>query len=218
MLIKICGLTSVADALAAAEAGADWIGLNFHPASPRFVEESVARDIVAAIPSSITPVGVFVDRDPKEILAVAARVGFSTVQLHGLRSMEDVAPLAILQVIRAFALTDEASVEEMVSIARRLANSSHPPRAILVDAFVPGLAGGTGQVIANDVLDRVAQIVPALPPLILAGGLNPGNVAERIARVCPWMVDAASGVESSPRHKDPDRMRAFVRSARTIQG
>ena len=209
-LVKVCGLTTVADALACAEAGVDWIGLNFHPASPRCVDPATAAEIVAALPSGCVPVGLFVDRPPAEILATTHRVGLRAVQLHGCEPAEDLLALASLTLIRAYRLADLAAVAAMVADLHRAADLGRPPDAVLVDGYVAGLAGGTGRSIRSDVLDQL----PTLPKLILAGGLTPENVAARVARVRPWMVDVASGVESSPGRKDLERVAAFVRAAR----
>jgi phosphoribosylanthranilate isomerase len=208
--LKICGLTSVADALWCASAGADWIGLNFHPASPRRIDLGLAGEIVAALPSSTQAVGLFVDRPAGEIAQVADHLGLRIVQLHGEEPPELVRDLAGLHVIRAFRLGTRDDVRAMTRYLRRCQELGRPPDSVLVDAFVSGQAGGTGRSIADEVLDAL----PALPRLILAGGLTPGNVAGLVARVRPWMVDVASGVESAPGRKDPARVTAFIRAAR----
>lgn len=208
--VKICGLTTVADALVCARAGADWIGLNFHPPSPRKIDPSLAAEIVGALPVSSTAVGLFVDRPPSEVAATADQVGLTIVQLHGREAPEDLLPLSHLTIIRAFRLGSAESVAEMVRWLDRAAELGRAPDAVLIDAYVPGQAGGTGHVIAAEILDRL----PPLPRLILAGGLTPENVAESIARVRPWMVDVASGVESSPGRKDPAGVHAFLTAAR----
>lgn len=208
--VKVCGLTSVADALACAEAGADWLGLNFHPASSRRVDSSLAAEIVAALPPGCLAVGLFVDRPTAEVAATAARVGLRVVQLHGDEAPEDLRALGRLTLVRAFRLGDDAAVARMAAYLDRAAALGRAPDAVLVDSYVPGQAGGTGHAIASDVLDRL----PALPRLILAGGLTAENVADRVARVRPWMVDVASGVESSPGRKDSGRVAAFIRAVR----
>jgi phosphoribosylanthranilate isomerase len=210
ILVKICGVTTLADARMVAAAGADWIGLNFHPGSPRRVEPSVAAEIVAALPDSTMAVGVFVDRPPDEVAAIAERVGLGIVQLHGDEPPDSIAALGHLQVVRAFRLGDVEAVERMRTYLRRTETLGRPPDAILIDAYVPQQPGGTGHTVDLDLLKRL----PPLPPLILAGGLTPENVAERISRVRPWMVDVASGVESIPGRKDPARVAAFLRAAR----
>ena len=210
VLVKICGLTAVGEALACARAGADRIGLNFHPASPRHVAPDVAAEIVAALPPSCTAVGLFVDRLPAEVAEIARRAGLHTVQLHGNEPPEDLLALRHLTIIRAFRLADPAAVARMQAYLQRTADLGRAPDAVLVDGYVAGQQGGTGQTIDLGVLDHL----PQLPNLILAGGLTPENVAARIARVHPWMVDVASGVESSPGRKDPALVAAFIRAAR----
>jgi phosphoribosylanthranilate isomerase len=210
--VKVCGLTSAAEARACVEAGADWIGLNFHPASPRRVDLSRAAEIVAALPAPAEPVGLFVDRPPAEVAEVAARLGLRVVQLHGDEPPADLAALAHLFVVRAFRLGDAASVARMSSYLDACRDTGRMPDAVLIDAHVAGQPGGTGRAIASDLLDLLPT--PTLPRLILAGGLTPENVAARVSRVRPWMVDVASGVESAPGRKDPARVAAFLRAAR----
>jgi phosphoribosylanthranilate isomerase len=210
VLVKICGVTCVEDAIACAELGADWIGLNFHPASPRHVEPGLAAEILSALPRRVTAVGVFVDRPPDEVAGLAGRLGLGVVQWHGREPVEDLAALRGLRVIRAFRLRTADGWAEVAEYRARAEAMGHPLAGVLVDAYVPGMPGGTGMVIDHSVLDAR----PPLPHLILAGGLNPENVAGRVARVRPWMVDVASGVESSPGRKDPAAVAAFVRAAR----
>jgi phosphoribosylanthranilate isomerase len=207
--VKVCGITTVADARMVAKAGVNWIGLNFHPGSPRYLEPSRAAQIVATLPSSVAPVGLFVDRPPLVVAAIARQVGITIVQLHGQEPPEDLLELATLRVVRAFRLADAAAVVAMSEYLRRADALGRAPDAILIDAHDPDVRGGTGRLIASELLDGV----PAHARLILAGGLTPENVAEQVARVRPWMVDVASGVESAPGRKDPARVAAFVRAA-----
>jgi phosphoribosylanthranilate isomerase len=212
VLVKICGLTCVDDAVACAELGADWIGLNFHRPSPRYVDSETAAEIIAVLPRRVTSVGVFVDRPPAEVAELADRLGLGAVQLHGQEPLEDLAALRRFRVIRAFRLRtseDWRVVSDFVSRADAL---GHAPFGVLVDAYVPGLPGGTGMAIDDSLLDER----PPLPHLILAGGLTPENIAERTARVRPWMVDVATGVESIPGRKDPAAVAAFIRAVRSV--
>ena len=210
--VKVCGITSVDQALACAELGVDWIGLNFHPASPRKVDPRTAAEIVTSLPDSCTAVGLFVDRPPGEVLATANEVGLKTLQLHGTEPPEDLAALGFFSIVRAFRLGEMAAISAMTEYLDRALALGHPPYAALIDGYSVGQAGGTGKTIATDLLDHL----PPLPRLILAGGLTPENVAGRIARVRPWMVDVASGVESSPGRKDLGLVRAFVRAAQGV--
>jgi phosphoribosylanthranilate isomerase len=209
--VKICGVTRVDDALACAAVGVEWIGLNFYPNSPRCIRPEEAAAIIGALPCSVTAVGVFVDRPAGEVADLADQLGLSVVQLHGHEPPEDLVLLRNLQVVRAFRLkaaSDWRRVSDYLARARAIGRL---PDAILIDAYVAGQSGGTGATVASDVLD----CIPPLPRLILAGGLTPENVAAKVALVQPWMVDVASGVESSPGRKDPAKVAAFVKAARS---
>jgi phosphoribosylanthranilate isomerase len=208
--VKICGLTSAHDALVCAEAGADWIGLNFHPGSPRFISRAQAAAIVAVLPPSVSAVGVFVNRPAAEVGDIASDLGLKIVQLHGQEPAEDLLALGHLQLVRAFRLGQPSDWRTVVDYLSRAHSLGRLPDAVLIDAYVAGQLGGTGASVATDVLD----CIPPLPRLILAGGLTPENVAAKVARVQPWMVDVASGVESSPGRKDPVKVTAFVKAAR----
>jgi phosphoribosylanthranilate isomerase len=215
VLVKVCGLTEAANAVACALAGADWIGLNFHPASPRSISVERGAEIARSLQGKANPVGLFVDRPFAEVAeTVRAVESMDTIQLHGDEPPEYLLDCAgfkpRLRVVRAFRLSDAASVDRMVAYLDRAERLGCPPFAILVDAHVPGLPGGTGQSIPIDILGHL----PGHPRLILAGGLDPSNVAARVARARPWMVDVASGVESSPGVKDLERVAAFVAAAK----
>jgi phosphoribosylanthranilate isomerase len=209
--VKICGLTRIEDALACADAGANWIGLNLHPGSRRYVSPKEACRISAALPDWVPAVGVFVDRPAAEVADIAHEVGLRIVQLHGQEPPEDLLALDQLQIVQAFRL-DTASgwgrVDEYLARARAIGRL---PDAVLIDAYAPDEPGGTGVLIADDVFD----CIPPVPRLILAGGLTPSNVALRAARVRPWMVDVASGVEKAPGQKDIEQVRAFILAARS---
>jgi phosphoribosylanthranilate isomerase len=208
--VKVCGITRVADALDCVAAGVDWIGLNFYPGSVRCVDRRTAGEIKAALPSAVEAVGVFVDRPAAEVAETAGELGLRIVQLHGHEPPADLVALRHLFVIRAYRLGDVAAVAGMNTDLAACRALGRPPDAVLVDACVPGQAGGTGQAIAAEVL----AALPALPRLILAGGLTAQNVTDRVGQVRPWMVDVASGVESAPGRKDPALVAAFVRAAR----
>ena len=210
--VKICGLTSAMEALACAEAGADWIGLNFHPGSPRFITRAQASVIVGALPRSVSPVGVFVNRPAAEVADIAEHLGLKIVQLHGQEPPEDLLALGHLQLIRAFRLCLPSDWRTVVDYLSQAHFIGRVPDAVLIDAYVAGQLGGTGATVAVDVLD----CIPPLPRLILAGGLTPENVAAKVARVRPWMVDVASGVESIPGRKDPAKVTAFLKAARSV--
>ena len=222
-------MTSPKQARQVAEAGADWIGINLHPGSKRFVPTDQIASLVDAIADPAEAVGLFVNRPLDEVIAIADLANLRTVQLHGDEPAEHALALRRhgLRVVRAFRLADTAAIDQMDAWLRHAAQIGGLPEAILVDAFVPGQPGGTGHAIANSVLDALikwqtrahlangAEQEPA-PKLILAGGLTPGNVAALVARVRPWMVDVASGVESSPGQKDLSAVLAFIRAARSV--
>jgi len=210
--VKVCGLTRVDEALECVRAGAEWIGLNFHPASPRYVSPALARKIVNELPRPAKAVGVFVNRLAREVAELAGELGLEIIQLHGDEPPEDIRFLEAFRVVRAFRVGSAEDLGRMTTYLRSAAECGRAPDAILVDAHVPGQAGGTGVTIPEEIL----QGLPTHERLILAGGLSPRNVAERIAQVRPWMVDVASGVESSPGRKDLALVRSFIEAARSV--
>ena len=209
--IKICGLKTLPDAIAAIEAGADLLGFNFYPKSPRYIEPVACAEITAILREehpAVTLVGVFVNSPAEEIRATLQTAHLHLAQLHGDESPEMVAELAPLA-FKAIRLKSDARADlEADNPASKYAPQSAP--ALLVDASVPGLYGGSG--VTAD-WDAAAQLAKQIP-LLLAGGLTPENIADAIARVQPWGVDTASGVESAPGVKDPAKMQAFVQAAR----
>jgi phosphoribosylanthranilate isomerase len=209
--VKICGVTCVDDALDCAKAGVDWIGINFYSKSPRFIPPSRAGAIIQELPPSVSAVGVFVDRPAEEVADLAERLGIKYVQLHGREPPEDLLRLAHLQIIRAFRLNRASEWIDVIDYLSRASAIGRLPDAVLIDAHVADRYGGTGTSLATEVLD----FMPPLRRLILAGGLTPENVAATVARARPWMVDVASGVERSPGRKDPAKVIAFVRQARS---
>lgn len=198
--VKICGVTRVADALHAARAGADAIGLNFSLRSPRRVSVEQAAAIAAALPAGVCTVGVFVDADREEIAAVAATVGLDALQFHG-----DEPPALCAgwdrKTIKALRVRDATTLAGAGDWAVDF---------ILADAYVEGQAGGTGQRVPLAWLGGVAR-----ERLILAGGLTPETVAEAVRAVRPAAVDVASGVEAAPGIKDPEKVERFIAHART---
>lgn len=196
--IKICGITSVDDALLAVEAGADAIGLIFWTGSKRAVDVARARQITRDLPPLVSIVGVFVDETPDRVRTVADAVGLSAVQLHGAEQAGEWAhfPRPVLKAM---------PVEQYAGSPWRTARA-----AILVDAHDPVTVGGTGRTVDW----ALAQAIAATRPLVLAGGLTPDNVAAAVAAVRPWGVDVASGVEQAPGVKDAARVRAFVQAVR----
>ena len=208
--IKICGVTQMADAASVADAGADAIGLNFYPRSPRYVTIQAAQAIASALPAGVLKVGLFVNESPQQIRELAATTPLDVVQLHGDETPSDIQALAGLQVMKAFRLGpgEAARVLEFVTACEA---QQTPLAAVLVDAYHPGSYGGTGR--SADWQAAFALQSRLSVPLILAGGLTAQNVAAAIAAVRPTGVDTASGVESVPGRKDDQLVRAFVMAA-----
>jgi phosphoribosylanthranilate isomerase len=198
--VKICGVTRVADAVHAARAGADAIGLNFFPGSPRCVSLETAAAIAGALPAGVCRVGVFVDAPRDQIAAVAAQVGLDALQFHGAE------PRALCggwdrKTIKAIRVDGPQALA---------AAADYPVDYLLADAHVAGQAGGTGRRVPVAWLVGVPR-----QRLILAGGLTPDSVAEAVRAVRPAAVDVASGVESAPGIKDPEKVERFIANART---
>jgi phosphoribosylanthranilate isomerase len=203
MIVKICGLTNLEDALTAANAGAGLLGFIFHPASPRSISPRDCSRIIARLQQSGfkgRSVGVFVNQPVERVWAVLEECGLDLAQLSGDEPVGDLQALdrRAYKALRAPSLAD----------ARRYAQGAAPP-ALLLDAHHPALYGGTGRTADW----KLARLIAARFPILLAGGLNPANLAEAIAQVHPWGVDVASGVESSPGRKDHHKVLAFVRTA-----
>jgi phosphoribosylanthranilate isomerase len=223
--VKICGLTTPGDAALAAAAGADAVGLNFVAGSPRVLGVAQAQAVAAAVPPGVLKVGVFAGATAVEIRRIAEAVGLDAVQLHG--HLDGAGPgvdpptlcaeLAGLTVIRAIRL--EPSSDPLATARAWLAAAAalgHPPAMVIIDAPVtrgtaPGHLGGTG---ATADWAALAGARPLGPPMALAGGLTPDNVAAAIRASMAAAVDTASGVESAPGRKDPEKLRAFVAAAR----
>ena len=209
--VKICGVTNLEDSGCCAEAGADAVGLNFYPPSPRCIGVDLARQIALALPPRVTKIGVFVNASADEVLRTADRVGLDVIQLHGDESPEMLAELGERRVLRAFRCVSD-DVRPLVEYVRRCEDAGHPPWAVLIDAYQPQAFGGTGQVANWPLVRRLSETLVDVP-VVLAGGLRPGNVAAAIEATRPAAVDTASGVESEPGRKDPQLLRSFVATA-----
>lgn len=211
--IKICGITNEDDARVATRAGADALGFNFYAKSKRFIEPAAAREIVAALPSTVQKIGVFVNHSAAEIRSIATAVGLDGIQLHGDEPPEIVVQLpAALWLIRAFRC-GAAGLAPLKEHLDKCRTAGRVPDAVLVDADAGAEFGGTGQ---RADWGRVAKERGVLDgvPLILAGGLTPANVAAAIAAVRPDGVDVASGVERGPGLKDERLVTAFIAAAK----
>lgn len=205
-IIKICGITRVEDALGAARDGATAIGLNFYPGSPRYVDFGMAAMIRAVLPAAVTKVGIFVDEDPERIRTTAQAVGLDVVQLHGSEVPFDCETLAPLRVWKAFRV--EAGFDPHVL-------TQYPCEAFVLDAAGEGpVLGGTGRTFPWGIARAAAQY----GRIVVAGGLDAGNVAEAIREAQPWGVDASSRLERSPGVKDPAKVREFVNEAKRHAG
>lgn len=213
---KICGVTDLQDALCCSEAGADAIGLNFYPASPRYVSPQQARQISQGLPAAVAKVGVFVNAAFDDIVRISDNVGLDVVQLHGDETPELVARLAGRPTIKAFRCHGRQT-RPLLDFLRHCADLDARPCAVLIDAGHPGLYGGTGQTADWPAVRELADLLDGIPR-ILAGGLHPDNVAAAIWAARPDAVDTASGVESSPGRKEPRLVRAFVRNAQEAWG
>jgi len=199
MRVKICGITNREDALAAVEAGAHALGFVF-AASPRQVTPAQAAEIIAALPPFVLTVGVFVDA---EVAPTLSRCPLHAVQFHGQESPGVLAGITGVRRIKACRVATSADLE-LLAAYREVAD------AFLLDARVPGIAGGTGQSFPWPLAREACRFGR---PIILAGGLTPENVTAAIAAGRPEAVDVSSGVEASPGRKDPDAMRRFVAAA-----
>lgn len=199
--IKVCGITNLEDAMQAVEAGADALGFVFYAQSPRCVTPSAVQQIVAQLPPFVTTVGLFVNESAARIRRAMAAARLAVVQLHGDEQPED-CRLEPLPVIKALRVRDAASLQgaEHYQVA-----------ALLLDAWSNDHFGGSGLSFDWQLTRRLT----GQRPLILAGGLTPGNVAAAIAQVKPYAVDVSSGVEARPGKKDPQKVAEFIRQVRS---
>lgn len=208
--VKLCGVRDAEAARSLAALRPDAIGLNFYAQSKRYVATGIATDICKSLPRQILGVGVFVNATVNEILQIVGTTGLAAVQLHGDEPASLVAELRAAQpelgILRAWRV-DEGGLSSLADHLHECGRLTALPDAILVDAKVVGTYGGSGQTAPWELLRDYDR---SWPPLILAGGLTPENVAEAVATVHPFGVDTAGGVESSPGVKDPARAAAFI--------
>lgn len=195
--VKICGITRPEDGVLAARLGVDAVGLVFHPKSPRVVGVERARAIVAALPPFVTRVGLFVNAAPDAIEAVLCAVALDVLQFHGEEPAEDCRCYG-RPYIKAIRMRPDVDLHGF-------AVAYHDAGALLLDAYVEGIEGGTGQ---RFDWSRVPEDLPK--PIILAGGLTPDNVTQALAVVNPYAVDVSGGVERDKGVKDEDKMRRFI--------
>lgn len=203
VLVKICGITNLADALASIEAGADALGFNFYRRSPRYIEPDAAREIIEQLPATVLCVGVFVNEAaPPEVARLADAAGVGAIQLHGDETPDYCRALKDRYVIKALRAGADFSPDGV---------TEYETQAILLDAFSAATYGGTGRTVDWSLARRTRELTPRL---FLAGGLTPENIAGAIAAVSPYAVDACSGLESAPGRKDAARVRAFISAVR----
>lgn len=196
--VKICGITRIEDALAAVGHGCDAIGLVFYPPSPRYVAPEQARAIAAALPPFVQAVGLFVDATPEEVRAVLAVVRLDLLQFHGDETPEYCRQFGV-PYMKAVRVRPETNLLQYAAVYT-------DAKALLLDTYVSGTPGGTGQTF------DWAVIPGDLPkPVVLAGGLNASNVSEAIKQCRPYAVDVSGGVEREKGIKDADKIAAFMR-------
>lgn len=201
--VKICGVTNAVDAALAVHYGADLIGLNFYPLSPRCVDVETARAIRLAISARVLCVGVFVNAERGYIMDCIEQISLDLVQFHGDEEAEALSGWHC-GTIKALRIPPDGPLPDLAQI---------PTDYLLLDTYKAGRYGGTGETFGWE------RVLPAIAlhaeRVILAGGLSPENVASAVRMVRPWAVDVASGVEAAPRQKDPEKMRAFIANAKT---
>jgi phosphoribosylanthranilate isomerase len=201
--VKICGLTSVADALVAAESGADMIGLMFYEQSPRHISLATAVEISRALPPFVLRVGVFVNPDETLVTRAIAGCGLNLLQFHGDEASDFCTQFGVMS-IKAVRVRDAESLNPLANFKTD---------AFLLDAYSKTGPGGTGEKF-NWELAVAAQKFGK--PIFLAGGLTPENVGDAVRQVRPFAVDVSSGVESAPGKKDAAKVRAFIAAVRAI--
>lgn len=209
--VKICGITRVRDLEVALDAGATAIGLNFYPGSPRYLAPRQAKKVLDAIPALVEAVAVVVEIPPAEGQRLLGQhSGLTALQWHGPAKTEFI---LTSRWIRAWSVSQASDLADLVTHLQKPSVSAHPPKAILLDAKVKGLHGGTGKTLPWDLLKGWK----APSPLLLAGGLTPENIAQAVRDVRPFGVDVASGVESAPGIKDPVKIRDFFQALSSVK-
>jgi phosphoribosylanthranilate isomerase len=195
--LKICGITSLVDARAAIDCGADFLGFNFFRPSPRFIEPTAARAILGQLPGGVETVGIFVNEArPEDVVGVMSASGVRFAQLHGEEDPAYCAAVGPERVIKALRITDDFDPRRVLR---------YPSTAILLDTYDAKLYGGTGRTTNWD----VARMAARMARVFLAGGLSAENVAAAIRAVEPFAIDLNSGVESAPGRKDPGKLESL---------
>jgi phosphoribosylanthranilate isomerase len=217
--VKICGITNFEDALAAAEAGADLLGFNFYKKSPRFISQDGAQSICDSLRAQLGEscpvlIGVFVNEVVGVISAITRKVGLNGAQLSGDESDSMLAELRGIGFKAIRPMNQAQALDDVNYFRPHFPSNEHFP-SLLLDAYNPQLYGGTGEQASTEI---VLAVKAEVPRLMLAGGLNPDNVTQRIRAVQPWGVDVASGVEvdGQPGVKDHERIRAFIQAVKDV--
>jgi phosphoribosylanthranilate isomerase len=210
--VKICGMTNLEDALTAVEAGADAVGFVFYEKSPRNITVEAARRIIEKLPEGVEKVGVFVNEPPERVSAVADDVGLTAVQFHG-DEYENPEKYAI-SLKAFFCLPAAETIQEWKNSV--FFTFQHFPNlaGVMLDSGTREARGGTGKTFAWGEAHGFVKTTGTLHPVVIAGGLTPGNVEWAVGFLSPWGVDVASGVEARPGKKDPEKVRAFVKAVR----
>jgi phosphoribosylanthranilate isomerase len=201
--VKICGITNAGDALFAARAGADALGFNFVKGTLRYIPPEKVKPIVLDLPPFVATVGVFANRDPSDVREIVESCALDYAQLHGRETPQTCDSLRGIKLVKAFRVRTEKDLDEL---------GHYDVEAYLLDAFVRGVLGGTGESFDW----RIARRVAGTRRVILAGGLTPENVVEAVEAARPYGVDVASGVEEEPGKKSKQLVEDFIRLAKSV--
>lgn len=199
--VKICGITNLEDALMSVKFGADALGFNFYPKSPRYISPEKAREIVDRLPENVLKVGVFVNEELEKTIEIAATAKLDAIQLHGEESPEFASQLKAktsLEIIKAFRVSENFKPEDVLQ---------YTVNAVLLDAYSRHEHGGTGETFDWQIAKKVQAI---FPKMYLAGGLSAENIAEAVLNVTPFAVDACSLLEKNKGLKDSQKVRDFI--------
>lgn len=205
--IKICGITNYPDAVMAIDAGADLLGFNFYPQSKRYISVTDAQVIVRRLPPIVKIVGIFVDATVQEVIETARKVPLDVLQFHGNEDPNFLSQCRDWTIIKAFRLRNETEIDQLDAFVD-LADY------FLFDTYSATAAGGTGEIIDDQLVTALAQR-GLLAKGYLSGGLTPENISEKVLKYLPYGVDVASGVERAPGRKDTAKVREFIANAKS---
>lgn len=206
--VKLCGITSLEDALTAVESGANALGFVFYSKSRRKVDAATVKQIVAELPKSVEKIGVFVEESPAAMEQVAGEAGLTGIQLHltSMRASPQLTSRVNYLAIPATLAEQAAQLQKDIAI-----------KAIFIDSGTPSDPGGTGKVFDWEKAGAILAALRERFKIVVAGGLTPSNVGDAIRILRPWGVDVSSGVESSPGKKDPAKIQAFIQAVRQTE-